>query len=270
MGFGLDISAYYLYPKPFHRPLCFKLDLVLIGLDKLQAEALRALCTCQTVVANDSGLPSHWQALLTSPSIIPPDADALATISMSLSPPTTSSSNLHWKAIFESTMNEYQRKTKKYLFAHPLGSQLQACDSPYAMLVVLQAIHGQIQNFERSMNIDEIFDCMENFFRRLELYIAAPMAGAMKAIIVKIMTEVIVILGFVTKEEGRMSKSIADDTFPVADKDLERYLRKLIGRRDIQDAQRGLDRLMEEETRVLAALAYVTRNVGTRVETVNN
>ena len=120
------------------------------------------------------------------------------------------------------------------------------------------------------MNIDEIFDCMENFFRRLELYIAAPMAGAMKAIIVKIMTEVIVILGFVTKEEGRMSKSIADDTFPVADKDLERYLRKLIGRRDIQDAQRRLDRLMEEETRVLAALAYVTRNVGTRVETVNN
>lgn len=121
------------------------------------------------------------------------------------------------------------------------------------------------------MNSDEIFDCMENFFRRLELYIAAPVADVMKDIIVKIMIEVIGILGLVRNEmkQGRMSKSIADDTFPVADNDLERYLRKLIGRRNIQDAQRRLDRLMEEETRVLAALAYVTRNVGTREETVN-
>ena len=122
------------------------------------------------------------------------------------------------------------------------------------------------------MNIDEIFDCIENFFRRLELYIAAPIADVMKDIIVKVTTEVIEILWLVTKEvkQGRMSKSIADDTFPFADKDLERYLKQLFGRRDIQDAQRRLDRLMEEETRVLVALAYVTRNVGTREETVNN
>ena len=65
------------------------------------------------------------------------------------------------------------------------------------------------------MNIDEIFDCIENFFRRLELYIAAPIADAMKDIIVKVTTEVIEILWLVTKEvkQGRMSKSIASDTF---------------------------------------------------------
>lgn len=252
--------------------LCFNLDLVLIGFDKPQAEAVRALCTCQTLrlVANDYGLPSHWKTLLTCPSIVPPDADALfATISMSLSPPSTST---NFEALFDAALTAYKRKTKKDLHAHPLAAQLQSCNSPPAILAVLQSIHDEIQkSFERSMNSDEIFDCMENFFRRLELYIAAPVADVMKDIIVKIMIEVIDILGLVRNEmkQGRMSKSITDDTFPVADKDIERYLRKLIGKRDIQDAQRRLDRLMEEETRVLAALAYVTRNVGTREEPVN-
>ena len=98
------------------------------------------------------------------------------------------------------------------------------------------------------------------------------MTEAMKGILVKIMVEVIGILGLLTKEvkRGLASESFTNDRFPIADKDLEKYLRKLIGRRDIKDALRRLDRLTEEEARVLATQAYLTRNVGTRVETVNN
>ena len=118
----------------------------------------------------------------------------------------------------------------------------------------------------------EIFDRIEFFFGRLEQYNAVPMTEAMKGILVKIMVEVIGILGLLTKElkRGRASESFTNDTFTVPDKDLEKYLRKLIGRRDINDALKRLDMLTGEEARVLATQAYVTRNVGTRVETVNN
>ena len=140
----------YLYPKPFHGPLCFDLDRVLIGLYNPQAEVLRALCTCQTLVAIASGLPSHWQKFLTCTIIIPPDADALLAIAMSLSPPTTSSSNL--EAIFNAALTTYKTKTKNDLLAHPLAPQLQVCRSPSDVLTVLR---DQIQHFDQSTNNDE-------------------------------------------------------------------------------------------------------------------
>ena len=130
-----------------------------------------------------------------------------------------------------------------------------------------------ITNVDASQRLMEMCNRIENFLRRLDSYIAAPpMTDAVKVIIVKIMTEVIGFLGLVAKEvrQSRTSESITDDTFPVADKGLEKFLKTLIGKTDIEDALRRWDRLMEEEARVLAAQAYVTRNVGTRVETVNN
>jgi hypothetical protein len=53
----------------------------------------------------------------------------------------------------------------------------------------------------------------------------------------------------VTKEmkQGRASESIPDDTFPSLIEDSEKYLKKLIGRRDIEDALGRLDRLTQEE-----------------------
>ena len=113
---------------------------------------MRALSTCQTLVANASGLPSHWQTLLTCTSIICPDADALllATISMSLSRPTMSSSNL--EAIFNAALKTYEKKTKKNLLAHPLAPQLQVCRSPSDILTVLR---DQIQNLDQYTNSDE-------------------------------------------------------------------------------------------------------------------
>ena len=63
--------------------------------------------------------------------------------------------------------------------------------------------------------------------------------------------------------------------FPVADKDLEKYLRKLIGRRVIKDALRRLDiltqELAQEEARMMAEhVMRVVHNVEQRVESVND
>jgi hypothetical protein len=95
----------------------------------------------------------------------------------------------------------------------------------------------------------DIFERIENFFRRLETYTEVPTTEAMKDIIVKIMVEVIGIFGIVTKEvrQGRASELIHDDALRIADRASEKYLKKLIGRRDIEDALGRLDRLTQEE-----------------------
>ena len=82
-----------------------------------------------------------------------------------------------------------------------------------------------------------------------------PTMEAMKDIILKIMVEVLGIFGIVTKEmkQGRASESIPDDTFPLADSDSEKYLKRLIGRRDLEDALMRLDGLTQEEGWVATA-----------------
>jgi hypothetical protein len=54
----------------------------------------------------------------------------------------------------------------------------------------------------------EIFELMENFFQRLEIYTEVSPTPEMIEIIVKIMAEVLSILGIATKEvrQGRTSK----------------------------------------------------------------
>ncbi|KAF8267806.1 hypothetical protein EI94DRAFT_1700735 [Lactarius quietus] len=85
----------------------------------------------------------------------------------------------------------------------------------------------------------DIFEGIENFFRRLEEYAEAPPTKAMKAITVKIMVEVLGIFAIVTKElkQGRAKN----------------YWNKLIGRRDIEDALGRPGRLTQEEVRMATA-----------------
>ena len=55
----------------------------------------------------------------------------------------------------------------------------------------------------------DLFECIENFFKRLESYTAVPPTDAMTDIIVKIMIEVLNIFAIATKEirQGRASAS---------------------------------------------------------------
>jgi ribosomal protein S8 len=103
----------------------------------------------------------------------------------------------------------------------------------------------------------DIFERIENFFRRLEEYAEVPTTEAMKDIIVKIMVEVLGLFAIVTKEmkQGRAKK----------------YLKKLIGRRDIEDALNRLDRLTQEEARMaIAQVLKVAHRVEHGVETVGD
>ncbi|KAH9001948.1 hypothetical protein EDB83DRAFT_2324510 [Lactarius deliciosus] len=62
----------------------------------------------------------------------------------------SSSSNL--QAIFNDSIKEYRKKTKKDLLLHPLMGQLQTCNSPADILAVLRT---QVQQFEESTSGDD-------------------------------------------------------------------------------------------------------------------
>ena len=119
--------------------------------------------------------------------------------------------------------------------------------------------------------IVDIFERIENFFRRLEAYTEVPTTEGMKYIIIKIMVEVLGIFAIVTKEmkQGRASESTPDSTSPVADRSSEKYLKKLLGRKDIEDALSRLDKLTQEEARMATAqVLKVAHDVKEEVKTV--
>jgi hypothetical protein len=102
--------------------------------------------------------------------------------------------------------------------------------------------HGEQAAKDASASQDriiELFNRIEHFFGRLEIYIGITPTAAMTDIIIKIMVEVLTILAIATKEvkRGRLKK----------------YIKKLAGKRDIQDSLDRLDKLTQEEARMASA-----------------
>ena len=114
---------------------------------------------------------------------------------------------------------------------------------------------------------------MEYFFKRLEVYIKVRPTAAMRDIIVKIMVEVITILGIVTKEirQGRTSMPFSHCVSLKLDLYAEGYFKKLFGRKDVEDALQRLDKLTQEEARIAATESYATTHgINERLEVVDD
>jgi len=45
---------------------------------------------------------------------------------------------LNFQSTFNNALHEYKKQTREDLFLHPLAAKLQPCDSPHAILSVLQ------------------------------------------------------------------------------------------------------------------------------------
>jgi hypothetical protein len=61
--------------------------------------------------------------------------------------PSTSTSSSNFETIFTAALKEYKKQTKKDIASHPLAAQLKSCNSPNAVLTVLQT---QVQTFDSS------------------------------------------------------------------------------------------------------------------------
>ena len=91
-------------------------------------------------------------------SLIPPTISLARTNllpSMSHTHPTaasSSSSSSNFQQIINNALNTYSKRTKNDLRAHPLASHLQSCDSPSAIVAVLQE---QLRGLDQSRSTDE-------------------------------------------------------------------------------------------------------------------
>ncbi|KAH9023652.1 hypothetical protein EDB84DRAFT_470111 [Lactarius hengduanensis] len=216
-----------------------------------------------------------------------------------------------FQSIFSTALKAYEKQTKRDLLTHPLASQLQTCDSLGSILSVLQSQVDNLDQARKcdekltrwlspTVNVllafsttlgegvslvfspakvifagagvllqavkdvsaaqdalIDIFERIENFFKRLETYTSVRATAAMTDIIVKIMVEVLNILAIATKEikQGRTKK----------------YLKKLMGKTDIEDALRRLDKLTQEEVRMATAqLLKITHGIDRKVTKIDD
>jgi hypothetical protein len=123
----------------------------------------------------------------------------------------------------------------------------------------------------------DIFARIENFVKRLEIYTEVPPTAAMTDVIVNIMIEVLSILAIATKEikQSRSSELIDIHKFaldlPSLEKFVKKFVKKLLGRNDIEDALKRLDILTMEEARMATAETLkVTNRVDDNVNRVDD
>jgi hypothetical protein len=83
-----------------------------------------------------------------SEALLPPLIILLITVVF----PMASSSSSNFQSIFDAALQSYNNKTKNNLLDHPLAAKLQSCDSPNAVLSVLQDL---IQQFDQRRASDE-------------------------------------------------------------------------------------------------------------------
>ena len=119
----------------------------------------------------------------------------------------------------------------------------------------------------------DIFVRIEGFFKRLESYTEVRPTAAMTDVIVKIMIEVLSILAIATKEikQGRSSEPIDVNKLLFAHLSSEKFLKKLLGKNNIEDALKKLDTLTMEEARLaIAETLKVTNRVDGKVDKVDD
>ncbi|KAH9974996.1 hypothetical protein BGW80DRAFT_1299473 [Lactifluus volemus] len=224
-------------------------------------------------------------------------------------PAPSASSPTSFQTIFCDALKRYCEKTQNDLLAHLLTADLQNCKNTNDILVVLDEkykvrgfIHGQSQTSTRWLNatftvlssfsaaicdgvglvflpgkvifaaigvllitardvgadndaLVGIFARIEKFFKRLETYIKVPPTDAMRAQIIQILVVVIEVLAVVTRWiKWKFSK---------------KFLKKLVGRTNIEDAMTKLDRLTQEEALMAHARSLeLLLSVETKVDTV--
>ena len=66
--------------------------------------------------------------------------------------PPTAATVTNFESILTAALGAYKKRTKKDITSHPLATQLQSCNSPSAIIAVLQI---QVQTFDQSQSSDE-------------------------------------------------------------------------------------------------------------------
>ena len=101
----------------------------------------------------------------------------------------------------------------------------------------------------------DVFERIEMFFRRLEVYTEVPPTPEMMNIIVRIMAEVLSIFGIAMKviKQGRMSMYLLHKYVVLTERWSQKFAKKLVRRTEVEDALKRLDKLTQDEVRMATA-----------------
>ncbi|KAH9019610.1 hypothetical protein EDB84DRAFT_612147 [Lactarius hengduanensis] len=233
--------------------------------------------------------PAYSTCTLIEPKVV------IITMSTSLQP---SSSTPNYHPIFEKALKEYKKKTGKEISTHPLAEEINGCSSIEAVLAVLQGKANELNQSQSSderltkwltptvnvlnalsstlgegvgtvfpptkiifsaMSIllvaakgtaasrdvlIELFERIENFFVRLQTHTEVPPTAQMTNVMGKVMAEVLSILAVATKVMYQSRRKT--------------FLKRLVGRNDIEDALVRLDKLEQGELRMVSAQVLKT------------
>ncbi|KAH8977018.1 hypothetical protein EDB86DRAFT_1352564 [Lactarius hatsudake] len=211
----------------------------------------------------------------------------------------TSVSSSQFESIISAALNEFKEKTGKTLLDDWLAKELQSCDSVDAVMDIIQGQAKAFDKFKNGGSklmkwihssvhvlytisaalgdgvgmavpsakavftgigvllaaakdvrashdaLVELFERIQFFLKRLGVHTRISPTDDMIEILVKIMAEVISILSIATKEMQQSRMKI--------------YIKKLVGRADIEDALKRLDGLTQEEVRM--AIAQVLQGI---------
>lgn len=84
--------------------------------------------------------------LATQPDLFDDSHDTMSQV------PSTSTSSPNFETVFTAALKEYEKQTKKDIDSHPLAAELKSCNSPNAVLTVLQT---QVNTFDSSEGANE-------------------------------------------------------------------------------------------------------------------
>jgi hypothetical protein len=119
----------------------------------------------------------------------------------------------------------------------------------------------------------DIFNRIEMFFRRLDIYTEVAPIQELLDVIMAIMIGVLNVLAIATEEikQGRMSESLLQriNKSPLIEPFSGNYLKRLIGNNDIEGALKRLDRLTQEAARMASAqLLNITNAIDSEVREI--
>jgi hypothetical protein len=118
--------------------------------------------------------------------------------------------------------------------------------------MVGQAANGVSSSYDALL---DLFDCLGNFLKRLEIYIAIPPTQQMTDIIVRITVVLLSVLALAKKQikEGRFSKCFITHACSLVRYVVEKFAKKLLGDGEVEAVLQRLDRLTQDEARMTVA-----------------
>jgi hypothetical protein len=101
----------------------------------------------------------------------------------------------------------------------------------------------------------DLFESIERFLSRLEIYTRISLTPAMTNVVVKIMVEILSTLALATKQvqQGRLSESDSCRCDIFTQRGPEKFVKKFLGENEIEAVLLRLDRLTQDEARATGA-----------------